>query len=251
MARRCRLPLALLFCAAFGLLAATPGLAQQKGQISKDAPAKGQAGQNPPAAVTVPQLPEYQLKGFRAAAFGMDEQAVRKAINADFNVKESAVKVEDSPVDRTRVLVVSLPKLEPGPGPAVVSYILGFSSKRLIQVNVVWSGEKNEKSQAPSIQPLYAAGVSLGSHFLKYSWKEHGLRKDLLVDKTAILMFQGESKSSKGLVEVFLGNVPVTLKEPDKTETALGQPDGPAFLRVSYVANREEPDVYRVKAGEF
>src|SRR5207237_5145418 len=64
------------------------------------------------AAPTAPPAPTaevkpYQVEGFRAAKFGMDEAAVKRAIAGDFSVKESSISKEVNPVDRTTVLSVT------------------------------------------------------------------------------------------------------------------------------------------------
>ena len=77
------------------------------------------------------------VEGFRSAKFGTDERAVRAAIKADFGLDAKAVSAEENPIEKTTALVATVETLEPG-GKAQIAYILGYKSKKLIQVNVVW-----------------------------------------------------------------------------------------------------------------
>src|SRR5262245_6157832 len=116
------------------LAAATPPSAQAQTAGGPPTPA-------PAVAAEAPSKPTYDLKGFRTARFGMTEAEVRSAIQKDFAVKPDQIRTAPNALERTTALVVPLQALDPGPGPATAAYILGYKSKRLIQVNVVWARE--------------------------------------------------------------------------------------------------------------
>src|SRR5579859_3584259 len=99
--RSCR----LAFCFALAVLAA---------------PAFAEAGKPPPTAATI--------DGFRDAHFGMTEAELRRAIQADF--PKAAVAVAINPTEKTTILSLTAGGLLPDTGPARVSYILGYRSRR-------------------------------------------------------------------------------------------------------------------------
>src|SRR5580700_3707906 len=71
----------------------------------------------------------YQVTGFRDARFGMSEQDVRAAVAKDFGLKPADITSAVNPVEGTTVLTAKVASLDPGPGRAVVAYILGYASK--------------------------------------------------------------------------------------------------------------------------
>jgi len=79
-------------------------------------------------APAAPAAQPVSIDGFRSAHFGMSEQETRKAIEADFKLSGSAVRPGDNPVERTRVLSVTVPDLVPDSGKAVIDYVFGFKS---------------------------------------------------------------------------------------------------------------------------
>ena len=68
----------------------------------------------------------------------MTEAQVKTAIQKDFNISPDKIQTEENLGERTAVLTVTVDDLLEGVGKARVSYILGYSTKKLIQVNVVW-----------------------------------------------------------------------------------------------------------------
>jgi hypothetical protein len=104
------------------------------------------------------------VEGFRSAKFGADEKAVRAAIKADFGLDAKAVSAEENPIEKTTALVTAVDTLEPG-GKAQIAYILGYKSKKLIQVNVVWGapvdpgiyGGEAHRGRGPVAQLLHPA----------------------------------------------------------------------------------------------
>ena len=77
-------------------------------------------------------------RGVPFGAWGMTEAQVKAAILKDFNIAADKVQTEENSSERTTVLSITVNELLEGAGKARVSYILGYSSKKLIQVNVVW-----------------------------------------------------------------------------------------------------------------
>src|SRR5215472_5903300 len=111
-----------------------------------------------PAAGTAPAAPAgvvkaYEVDGFRTAKFGMDEAAAKRAIAADFGVKESTITKETNPIDRTTVLTITAKDVLPEIAVARVHYILGFKDKKLFQIVLTW-GAGTSETQAGSTSVL-------------------------------------------------------------------------------------------------
>ena len=60
----------------------------------------------------------------------------------------------------TTLLVVDLPALDPGPGTAAVTDIVGAASKRLMHVNVAWTSAPT--ATEAGAQPLHGCGPATG-----------------------------------------------------------------------------------------
>src|SRR5438132_784735 len=88
------------------------------------------------------ELPKYEVTGFRDARFGMGEPEVRAAITKSLGVKATDLTSAANPVEGTTVVTARVASLDPVPGPAQIAFIFGYSSKKLIQVNVIWGDDK-------------------------------------------------------------------------------------------------------------
>lgn len=186
---------------------------------------------------------EYQITGFRSARFGMTIDEVKQAIQKDFKPAEGAVAEIENPAERTKIVVVQLPLLDPGPGPASVSYILGATSRRLVHVNVAWTtGQQPTESMRNEIT---AAGVLLADYFRNLKWKPNGSTTGIPEGQNGLALFIGVD-TKNAAVELHISGVTVT--GPNGAGPA---PTGPAQLRVSYIADLANPDVATIKPGSF
>lgn len=195
----------------------------------------------------------YLVKGFRSALFGMDDATLRPIIAKDLGVSKNAIRIENNDVQRTRALVVEMPTLDPGPGSALVSYVLGYKSRKLIQVNIVWGLDDKIQQNDAALQDIYNAANILSYHLADYTWRDGGVVKNALVDPTTLMMFHGED-AAQGAAEIILGNVSITLNEegsPSSEASEPSKPVGRAYLRVSYMVNRIKPDIYTLTKGQF
>ncbi|OWQ93171.1 hypothetical protein CDN99_01335 [Roseateles aquatilis] len=205
-------------------------LALSLGAVAADAPAARAA----PA--------PFQIKGFRSAHFGMTADQVRAAIQHDFKVGPDAVREFDNDVEKTRVVVVALPALEPGPGPASVSYILGATSRKLMHVNVMWSSPDQPSNDERA--KIAAAGLQLTHYFRQQTWKPDGVTTAVPSGPNGLVLFAGIDPNN-ALVEVRLTGVAIT-------GASAPAPTGPARLRVAYAATIGKQDVAApVKQGSF
>src|SRR5262245_54504165 len=82
--------------------------------------------------------PKYEVTGFRDARFGMTEAEVRAAVKKSFAVKDADIKTTANPTEGTTLLVARVDSLDPGPGPANITYIFGNKSQKLNKAKVVW-----------------------------------------------------------------------------------------------------------------
>jgi hypothetical protein len=186
---------------------------------------------------------EYRVDGFRSARFGMRLPEVKAAIARDFEVAPSSVKELDHPAERTKLLLVELPALEPGPGAATVSYLFGASSQRLVHVNVAWTSAANA-GEAERNQ-YTGAGLQLAKYFQALPWKENATMGNRPQGANGLLLFVGVD-AKRSAVELHLTGIAIVGAAGPGPEAL-----GPTQLRIAYIANVEQPDVATVKAGAF
>jgi len=204
------------------------------GQVSTGQPTSFDLATRP-AAVT----------GYRSARFGMTRAEVLAATTKDFP-QQIKVEESDSP-DRTHLVSITVPSAQPGPGPATINYVFGATTKKLIAVNVIWLME-GEPSPAARAQ-MIAAGSALTADFLGYFWKPLTVARGVPAGPIAVILFAGADDHDAG-VEVRLDGIQYDFTingQPARSQ----EPSGPVRLRLSYVANRTHPDIYRIQPGEF
>ena len=188
---------------------------------------------------SAPRAETAEVKGFRSATFGADEKAVRAAIKADFSIEGKGVRVEENALEKTTALVIEVPALEPG-GKAQVAYILGYQSRKLIQVNVVWGAPIDP---AASADQLTGAAVLLRNYFAEQPFPADRRLQDQRLPDGSALFFQGADPQGRQVsLLLFAGTAPAKA----------GEKPAPIYsLRLSYIADPRAPDVYRLKAGSF
>lgn len=229
------------------LTVAGVGLAAAQQRPTVPAPTPSAAPQ-PTVPAPAPTLPAYTVKGFRSATFGMTKEQVLKAIEQDFAIKADKVTLADNDIERTQSLTVTVPRLDPAPSPAVISYVLGATTKKLIHVNVVWTtaAEPNDTER----RSMLAAGVLLVNYFRGFSWANDRVVLGVPVGPNAIILFAAGDTGGGG-VQVQADGVQFERIGADgKTETS-PTPHGPASLRVGYAQNTAAPDIYRIEPGKF
>jgi len=206
----------------------------------------GRSGQGAPVAEE-----PAAIAGFRSAAFGMNEADLRKAIAKDFNVKPQDIKAEVHPAEKTRLLSVTVKDLLPDTGQALVIYHLGYKSKTLIQVNVVWGRPVQAE---PDPQRLVATANMLRNYFAAQKFRPEGRVVNAPVDG-GIIAFRGFD-ASRRMVLLMLNAQPVrpTAQPSPDEPTGQAQKESPLktlSLQLSYVLNPEKPDVFAIEKGQF
>jgi len=224
-------------------LAAALAVASGGALWAQPAPPAGGA----PAAPNAADVKPYEVEGFRGAKFGMDEAAVKRAIQADFNVKESAISKEVNPVDRTTILTVTAKDVLPEISVARIHYIIGYSQKKLFQVVLMW-GQGVSETTATNTSVLGGAQELL-SYFVAQSFKpENRIVNTQLPDGNALL-FQGTDEKGR-VVQLQYGTVPEPPRKgetPDPSKTPARIPYG----RLVYVEDPKNLDIFRIKPGQF
>jgi hypothetical protein len=204
----------------------------------------GQSKTGQPDAFDIMGKP-YVVVGYRSAKWGMTPAETRAAIAIDFPAAKISDDVRD-PLNRTTVVSAALDRLSPGPGPAVVSYVFGATSGRLMHVNVDWT------IGAPTVNyrvALTVAGSRLVADFAGYFWKLLTVARGMPVGPNELILFAGTGEAG-GAVEVRLIGVGYTV------QTAAGvldsaPPKGSAALHMAFAQTDANPDAYMIKPGEF
>jgi hypothetical protein len=178
------------------------------------------------------------VNGFRSAKFGMKEKDVIKAIKNDFGVGKNQVSRKVHPNEKTVTLGIKIKKLLPESGTAKVFYILGYKSKRLIHINVIW-GKPVTKN--PNTESVVATANQLRNHFAQKKYQKEGFALNAQLSEGIILVFQG--KDRKGRAARLLLSNPKAEKDK-KTDKNIA-------LTLSYIEKPQDPDVFRIKDGDF
>jgi hypothetical protein len=192
-------------------------------------------------------LPKYEVSGFRDAHFGMSEQEVRAVASKTLGVKPTDIASGVNAVEGTTVLTVHVASLDPGPGPAVIAYILGYTSKKLIQVNVIWADDAANNKSDPNA--MIAAGTRLQRYFAGFTWSKDTTRAGIPVGPNTVVLFSGEDEK-KGAVHLILDGVKYQMEREGKATTS-PEPKGPPKLLINYIADRDSPDVAKIDKGKF
>jgi hypothetical protein len=200
----------------------------------------------PSAAVQPPVAPTdtTHVDGFRSAKWGMTEAQVKAAIHTEFNIPEDKLKSTVNLSEKTQVMTISVPNLLEGAGTAQVSYIFGFTGKKLIQVNVLWSTLADQQTTP---QQLLAAADQLRLLFMRSGYDPKTIASNVKMPDGSTLVFQGEDADKHSTI-LRLASGTTT---PPERDGKPGKPVEVAVLSLSYILDAQNPDIYRLKKGEF
>jgi hypothetical protein len=195
----------------------------------------------------------YRAQGFGEARFGMTVNAVKHVLAASYPGPAAAVKDDIDVLTRNRSLTVVLPHLDPGPGPATISYVFGAKCACLVAVNIYWlaTGTASPVQQAA----LTAAAGTLAAGLVGHQWPPLSSARGHVLPGNSLVVFSGKDQQGGG-VEVRLDGVTIDIEPrtvgPAQSRAEHRVPaDGPAQLRLSIVANVDHPDVYRIAPNAF
>ncbi len=181
--------------------------------------------------------PTARVDGFRTARFGADENAVRAAIASDLGATGEAIKLIDNPVERTRILVVRSDKLFADSTEAEIGYVFGYKTKALIQVNILWG-----TPLTPDVtqSQLSAMGATLARYFTAQGFAAHRVTRGKKLGKDGLLVFQGADAAGR-MVQL------VQRREAAQTDAGKAR----MTLRLAYIADPKQPDIFRIAKGAF
>jgi hypothetical protein len=219
----------LLLGAAAALAASSAATRTQPSGASGAAPETG-----PAVAVTV--------EGFRSARWGMNDAEVKAAIRQDFGITPARVSTTENAAERTTVLSVAIGNLLDGAGTARLSYILGYKSKKLIQVTILWGTAID-----PQVPPesIVAAANQLRQLFFDSGYQPKSIIANSRLADGSILVFEGQDADGHTTV-LLLADRPSPAKAPQSKGGVAS-----IALSLSYILDRRNPDIFRLKKGEF
>ena len=178
------------------------------------------------------------VSGFRSAQFGMNERDILKAIRNDFGLEKKQVSRQAHPNEKTISLEIKVSKLLPESDPAKIFYILGYKTRRLIHINVIWG---RPVMKDPNAEAVVATANQLRNHFVQKKYRKEGFALNAQLGEGLILVFQG--KDRKGRAARLLLSNPKSEGDKKAGENIA--------LTLSYIERPEDPDVYRIKEGDF
>lgn len=182
------------------------------------------------------------VNGFRQARFGMSEPELIEAIRRDFPAAVARLTRFTHPRERTTVLAVTAEELLPGAEPARIFYILGYACRRLIQVNIVWSGDGRGATRDEAI---VAVANTLRDHFeAQYPAPLNTVVANQPIGDDAILVFRALQADGR-MILLLLSRVASTGR-PTRTLTT-----PPFTLRLAHIHDHRNPDIFRIEPGRF
>ena len=192
----------------------------------------------PAGATAVPAGPV--IDGFRDAKFGMTEAQVRSIVAAEFKLPASAITATENQLQRTSVLGVQIPNLVPQGGIAAVSYVFGYQSHKLMEVNILWSPEIDPKT-TPHM--LYQNGETLQQYFASENFPADRSTGNIATPN-GVLLFRATDAGGNAVLLILSGTITKNQKD-NATEL------NPTTLTLAYAADPLHPDVFQLAKGSF
>ena len=178
------------------------------------------------------------IDGFRSAKFGMGREEVTRAIFQDFGIASRNITVIKHPTEGTQSLGITVKDLLPNSGSSRIVYVLGFQSKRLTLVNMI-TGHPADSTVAP--QQVVNIGKYMGNYLLRKRYKDDGLVAHAKLGDGSILIFRGKDQKGR-MVVLRLSDLQPSNKDNENLKMS---------LNLSYIEKPEQPDVFKIKEGDF
>jgi hypothetical protein len=229
----------ILVCCLMGYCGLALGLAVGAEETApKSETEQGAVGGQPSMTVG----PLGTIEGFRQTRFGMSEEQARQAIRKDFPAAAAKIGSAINPSEKTTVLSLNVVDLLPGTGNARISYIFGHQSKKLIQINIVWTSD----GSAGTDEIVVGTANSLRDYFATQNYKPDSVVTNHQLAENSILVFRA-SDDQKRMVLLVLNGVASSAWADNKNE-----PRPPRLtLELSYIEDASHPDVFRIGKGQF
>jgi hypothetical protein len=213
------------------------GLACQQAAAAEDNAPKSKVEQG---AIEQQSNPPTTIDGFRQARFGMSEEQVRQVIHKDFPTAKISSAIH--PSEKTTVLSLTVADLLPNTGNARLSYIFGYRSKKLIQVNIVWTSEGSGASD----ETVVGTANSLRDYFTSQNYKPDSVVANRQLAENTIIVFRANDRQERTVLLVLSGAAAEARREEKK-----GPRPPPLTLELSYILDAAHPDVFRIAKGQF
>ena len=189
-----------------------------------------------------PVGPPAAVEGFRQARFGMSEEQVRQAIRQDFPAAAGKLTSAVHPSEKTTVLSLVVADLQPGTGDARISYIFGYRSKKLIQINILWSSDGSSAGD----ETVVGTAASLRDYFALETFDLDSTVVNRRLDENTILVFRANDEQRRTVLLVLSG-IPASAPAREKK----GPRSAPLTLERSYIADAAHPDVFKIGKGQL
>jgi hypothetical protein len=194
------------------------------------------------AAPGKPSEPPALIDGFRNARFGMSEEQVRQAVRKDFPAAAAKLRSAVHPTEKTTVLSIGATDLLPNTGTARISYIFGYRSNKLIQINVVWASDGSTAKD----EAIVAAANPLRDYFIAQQYNPDSVVANRQFDDNTIVAFRANDIQGRTVLLVLSGASAAARSEDKK------QPQAPPLtLKLSYILDAAHPDIFRIAKGQF
>ena len=187
--------------------------------------------------------PEFRIKGYGSAEFGMTEEEVRKAIAADFGIGDQAIRRFRNEAQKTTVLRVVTRGVNPriAEHVTILAYILGYQSSELIRVNLVWGTDIT-----PGLSPadFNTKAQLLLRTLLSRNFDQNKVRLGGRFPDGTNLLFRGVDTAGHA---VLLRTRELSLDKGEAADTDRGG-QGPANayrLLLSYIKDPSDVDIYQ------
>ena len=182
------------------------------------------------------------VEGFRSARFGMSLETLYEALKKDFGVDKEKVTSTRNAIEKTTSLLITIDDIIPQSGQAIIAYIFGFESNKLIQINVIWN---NEEKTLASAENLVATGNILRNYFVAQGFPEEGRLMNQRLTDGSIVMFRGIDAKGRATVLQLLVEQGAVLEDGTAGDSKV------ASLTLSYILDPIAPDIYKINEGDF
>lgn len=176
----------------------------------------------------------YDFKGLRLAAFGMDQDAVIKALRDDFGLEERDLKKSIHSFSKTPIITTPAVPLIEGLPPVAIDYVFGFESGALMQINLDWHVSEQE---GLSKETLYAIGGNLQKFYLGQNFDPGKIETAVPISKDQLILLRAEDVD---------GNMILLLMEGlEKRQDSLEET--PLSLTLSFQKDPDNPDIFKAQ----
>ena len=182
------------------------------------------------------------VDGFRSSQFGMTEKKVYQALKKDFGFAKDTVTRTQNSIEKTISLLIAVNDIIPESGRAIIAYIFGYETKKLIQINIIWSSDGETLASAES---LVATGNILRNYFVAQGFPPEGLLTNQRLTDGSIIMFRGVDDKGRAAV------LQLTIEPGVTAEDGTAGDSKVTALNLSYIADPVAPDIFKINQGDF